>query len=227
MITLNEFAQMIEYGKLSEIPRAVQMLLYIGTPVPVIAREGIIAGLSEVGRKFAAQEYFLPEMLLAARAAKLAEQTLVTYGGQAGPQFSEKVLLGTVKNDLHDIGKNLVKMAMENARLCVVDLGVDVSAEQFVQAVEADEDIAFVGISALLTTTLPDMAKTVKALKSCSASDRLTILVGGAPVTAKFAKKIGADIYTDNAFEATSVVRQMLEDREVENVPIQNHDPAG
>lgn len=227
MITLNELAQMIEYGRLSEIPRAVQMLLCAGTPVSVIAREGIIAGLNEVGRKFAAQEYFLPEMLLAARAAKLAEQMLATCGGQMGPQFPTKVLLGTVKNDLHDIGKNLVKMAMENARLCVVDLGVDVSAEQFVQAVEADEDIAFVGISALLTTTLADMERTVKALKSCSAADRLTILVGGAPVTAKFAKKIGADIYTDNAFEAASVVQQMLENRKEKNVPIQDHNSAG
>lgn len=211
MTDLKQLALDIEYGRREPLSQEIQALLNQGCSVDTIVRDGIMSGLQEVGRKFAAQEYFLPEMLHAARAAKHAEQLLTERFGPIAPKYPQKIVLGTVQNDLHDIGKNLVKMAMQNLGMDVIDLGVDVSPEQFVRAVEADACVRFVGISALLTTTLPAMHQTVRALRACSASERICILVGGAPVTSEFARRIGADIYTKTAFEAAEAVRNLLE----------------
>lgn len=210
---MERFAKIVELGQTDQMRESLKRLLAENVPVDTIINDGIMPGLKEVGRKFSVQEYFLPEMLLATRAAKYASQILTDVCGAIQPRFAEKVLLGTVKNDLHDIGKNMVRMAMENCGLAVIDLGVDVSKEQFVQAAEENEQIAFVGISALLTTTLPAMQKTVEALKSSKAADRILVMVGGAPVTADFASKIGADIYTVEAFEAAQTVCDILRKR--------------
>lgn len=211
MTEMERLALDVEQGQSGKLEEDIRRLMAAGAGVDEIVRDGIMAGLHEVGRKFEIREYFLPEMLNAARAAKRAEQMLMEAYGRIPRKYHQKVLLGTVKNDLHDIGKNMVRMAMENIGLEVIDLGVDVGAGQFVQAAEADEEIAFVGVSALLTTTMPAMRDTVRALKSSSAAGRITILVGGAPVTKKFADKIGADIYTKTAFEAAEAVRAILE----------------
>ena len=208
-----QIADSVEYGRIDQIEEEVAALLDEGVPMDSILQQGIMAGMREVGRKFAAQEYFLPEMLRAARTVKRVEQAF-SRRSEAAPRYPEKVLLGTVKNDLHDIGKNLVQIAASNAGFRVVDLGVDVSAEQFVWAAEADEEIAFVGISALLTTTLGEMRRTVQALKASPAARRLTVFVGGAPVTAEFARTIGADVYTESAFEAAAAMCAIAEGRQ-------------
>lgn len=213
MTEMERFAKIVELGQKDQLPTSLKRLLADGVTVDAIINDGIMPGLKEVGRKFSVQEYFLPEMLLATRTAKYAGQLLTDVCGAIQPQFAEKVVLGTVKNDLHDIGKNMVRMAMENLGLSVIDLGVDVSKEQFVQVAEQDDQVAFVGISALLTTTLPVMRETVEALKASKAAGRIQIMVGGAPVTADFAAKIGADIYTAEAFEAAQTVRNILEKR--------------
>ncbi len=211
MKELETLAGLVENGRADEMQGEIQTLLDKGISMNEILQDGIMVGMREVGRKFAAQECFLPEMLRAARAVKRVEQSF-SRRTENTPCFAQKVLLGTVKNDLHDIGKNLVHIAISNAGFQVIDLGVDVSAEQFVQAAEADEEIRFVGVSALLTTTLDAMRATVKALKRCRAASRLTVLVGGAPVTGEFAKKIGADIYTENAFDAAEAIRAIAEE---------------
>ena len=211
MTELDHIAYLIENAHIDEIDQAVSKLLEQGVPTDIILQKGIMVGMQEVGRKFASQKIFLPEMLCAARTAKRLERVFSQYSTQIW-RYSQKVLLGTVKNDLHDIGKNLVHIAVENAGFEVVDLGVDVSPDQFVQAAEADEAIAFVGVSALLTTTMQAMRETVKALQCCRAASRLTILVGGAPVTDAFAKKLGA-IYTETAFDAAKTMQAITEER--------------
>lgn len=210
MYRLKQLQEAIETGDTVSVIPAVTALLEAGFPPEQVLQEAMMPALQEVGRRFESQSIFIPEMLMSARAFKLGSEALRERIGERDLFGKTKIVLGTVQNDLHDLGKNLVGLAMRGIGLSVVDLGVDVAPEAFVRAVEADEDVAFVGISALLTTTLPDMAKTVKALRACRASDRIRILVGGAPVTAKFARRIGADIYTDTAFEAAEAVRTLL-----------------
>lgn len=214
MYRLKELQEVIEAGDTSAVTPAVTALLEAGFPPEQILRDAMMPALQEVGRRFEDQSIFIPEMLTSARAFKIGSEALREQIGETDLFGKTKIVLGTVQNDLHDLGKNLVGLAMRGIGLSVVDLGVDVAPEAFVRAVEADEDVAFVGISALLTTTLPDMARTVKALRACRAADRIKILVGGAPVTAKFARRIGADIYTDTAFEAAEAVRALLLQKE-------------
>jgi len=211
MTQLEKLALDVEHGDAQTVCDRIRQLLDAGSSPADILRGGIMPGLQTVGEKFEAQEYFIPEMLRAARAAKLGSELLRSRFGQNIPISEKKMVLGTVRNDLHDIGKNLVVMAVEGAGIEVVDLGVDVSPEQFVRAAEQDPNVALVGVSALLTTTLPAMEQTVQALRASSAAGRITIFVGGAPVTAEFAKRIGADIYTETAFEAARTARAILD----------------
>jgi len=214
MTELEKLALDVEHGEAQAVCERIRRLLNEGCSPAELLRGGIMPGLQTVGEKFEAQEYFIPEMLRAARAAKLGSELLRSRLGQNVPVSAKKMVLGTVRNDLHDIGKNLVVMAVEGAGIEVVDLGVDVPAEQFVRAAEQDPDVALVGVSALLTTTLPAMEQTVRALRACKAADRITIFVGGAPVTESYAKKIGADIYTETAFEAARTARALLDQME-------------
>lgn len=211
MIELRQLSQIVEHGRSREVVACVKSLLQAGLSPEQIFQEGIIPGLSEVGKKFDQHEIFIPEMLLAARTVKLANEVMQTMWSPLLPRLGKRIVLGTVAGDLHDIGKNLVAQAMYSVGIGVIDLGVDVPAEQFVQAAEQDETVAFVGVSALLTTTLPAMTETVRALRTCRAAERIRILVGGAPVTQTFAKTIGADIYTETAFEAAKAARAVLE----------------
>lgn len=214
MTKLEILAQDIELGHAQAVCRTIRELLGEGVPPDDILRLGLMPGLQTVGEKFEAQEYFIPEMLRAARASKLGTELLRGSLPQRASVTGKKMVLGTVRNDLHDIGKNLVAMAVEGMGIGVVDLGVDVSAEQFVAAAERDPTVVLVGVSALLTTTLPAMEQTVRALRACRAAGRIRIFVGGAPVTQELAGKYGADVYTDSAFEAARAARRIIDEME-------------
>lgn len=214
MTDLAQLATMIEHGRIREIESFTRTLLSEGVTPETIVAEGFMPGMYEVGRKFDQQEYFITDMLMAARATKLGYAVIQEWLGSSLPVCKHKVIIGTVQGDLHDIGKNLVAMAMRSVGLEVIDLGVDVPKGQFVSAVITDEQVALVAISALLTTTLPAMKETVTALKQCPAGHRIRILVGGAPVTAAKAKQMGADVYTQTAFQAANAARDIIREME-------------
>lgn len=214
MADLKMLAAIIEDGRTAEVVACMEALLDAGFTPEQIVGEGVMPGLQEVGRKFGAQEIFLPEMLLAARTANLGNEYMRTRMNYVNPIGRHAVLLGTVAGDLHDIGKNLVGMAMRGIGVEVIDLGVDVPVSAFVKVVESNPNICFVGLSAILTTTLPAMRDTIAALRKSKAADRIKIMVGGAPVTAVLAEKMEADIYTETAFEAAQTVQKLLKTME-------------
>ena len=214
MPDLKSLANLIENGRLHEVEAYTRGLLCEGITPEVIVSEGFMPGMYEVGRKFDQQECFITDMLMAARATKLGYAVIQDWLGTALPVCNHKVIIGTVQGDLHDIGKNIVAMAMRSVGLEVVDLGVDVPPQQFVSMVLADPQVALVAISALLTTTLPAMRETVAKLKCCPAAGRIRILVGGAPVTAEKAKAMGADVYTQTAFQAANAAGEMIREME-------------
>lgn len=202
--------QIIEEGKVKQICPCIQALLDQGYDHQRIVQECVMPALETVGYRFETQQIYIPQMLLAARTVNVGNEYLKKKMDCLLPGSRYKVVIGTVKDDLHFIGKNLVAMSMRSVGIEVVDLGVDLSPEQFVYAAEQDPDVAIVAISALLTTTLPAMKKTVKALKNCRAADRIRIMVGGGPVTAQYAQSIGADLYTSSAYEAAMTARDLL-----------------
>jgi 5-methyltetrahydrofolate--homocysteine methyltransferase len=172
-----------------------------------ILDEGLIAGMDVVGKKFAKNEIFIPEMLFAARAMKAAMALLEPELVKAGVKPIGRFVVGTVKGDLHDIGKNLVAMMLKGAGFEVIDLGTDVSPQKFVEQAKAKQ-AQFVGMSALLTTTMPSMEQTIKALKAAGLPTK--VLIGGAPITQAYADKIGADGYAPNAAEAVEVAKRLV-----------------
>lgn len=214
MPDLKSLANLIENGRLHEVEAYTRGLLCEGITPEVIVAEGFMPGMYEVGRKFDQQECFITDMLMAARATKLGYAVIQDWLGTALPVCKHKVIIGTVQGDLHDIGKNIVAMAMRSVGLEVVDLGVDVPPQQFVCAVMADPKVALVAVSALLTTTIPAMRETVAQLKRCPAARRIRILVGGAPVTEEKAKAMGADVYTQTAFQAANAARDIIREME-------------
>ena len=214
MPDLKQLADLVESGRSNEVEAYTRGLLSEGVSPETIVAEGFMPGMYEVGMKFDRQQYFITDMLMAARAMKLGYAVIQDWLGTALPVCKYKVVIGTVQGDLHDIGKNLVAMAMRSVGLEVVDLGVDVPPQQFVGAVLADPKVALVAISALLTTTIPAMRKTVSLLKSCPAADRIRILVGGAPVTEEKARAMGADVYTKTAFQAANAARDIIREME-------------
>jgi len=187
----------------------VQATLEAGVSAADILYQGSIAAMTEVGRLFEEGEKFVPEMLISARAMKAGLAILRPHLVDAGIEPVGKVVLGTVKGDLHDIGKNLVGMMLEGVGFEVIDLGVDVTPEGFVEAVEAHRP-DFVGLSALLTTTMPGMRATVEALQEAGLRDRVMVMVGGAPVTQSFAEDIGADLYAPDASAAAGRAKTLL-----------------
>lgn len=222
MPDLKHLATLIENGQVREVDAYTRALLTEGVTPESIVAEGFMPGMYEVGRKFDQQECFITDMLMAARATKHGYAVIQEWMGTSLPVCKHKVIIGTVRGDLHDIGKNLVAMAMRSVGLEVVDLGVDVPSDQFVKAVMADSQVALVAISALLTTTLPAMQETVAALKQCPAASRIRILVGGAPVTAQKAKSMGADVYTETAFQAANAARDIIRGMEETRNEIDN-----
>ena len=176
-------------------------------PPKTILDEGLIAGMETIGKKFSRNEIFIPEMLFAARAMKAAMAVLEPELVKAGVKPVGRFLIGTVKGDLHDIGKNLVAMMLKGAGFEVIDLGSDVSPDRFVEQARA-KNVHFVGMSALLTTTMPAMEQTIKALKTSGLP--VKVLIGGAPITQAYADKIGADGYAPNAAEAVEVAKRLV-----------------
>ena len=177
-------------------------------PVELISR-WMITAMDEVGRRFEAQEYFVPELLLAGRAMKAALELLRPILASTGAQPTGRVVIGTVKGDLHDIGKNMVSSMLEGAGFEVLDLGIDVSPQKFIDAL-AGSNVNILALSALLSVTMPEMKNTIDALTAAGLRDRIKVMVGGAPVTRAFAEEIGADGYGENASSAVSVARALM-----------------
>ena len=174
----------------------------------LVLDRAMIPAMDEVGRLFEANEYFVPELLISARAMKAALELVKPLLAECGAEPVAKVAIGTVKGDLHDIGKNLVSAMLEGGGFEVIDLGVDVPPERFIQTVQ-EMGATIVALSALLTTTMPAMKTTIESLQQAGIRDRVKVIIGGAPVTRRYAEEIGADGYSDNANGAVSVAREL------------------
>ena len=201
MSVLKEISENLQKGKAKIVKELVQQTIDEGTDPEKILNEGLLAGMSVIGEKFKNNEVYVPEVLVAARAMNMGAQILKPHLAEAGVVASGKVCIGTVQGDLHDIGKNLVKMMMEGKGLEVVDLGTDVAPETFVQTA-IEQNCQVICCSALLTTTMGVMADVVKAAEAAGIRDKVKIMVGGAPVTDEYCKEIGADCYTVDAASA-------------------------
>ncbi len=177
-----------------------------------ILKEGMIAAMQEVGRRFEREEYYVPEMLIAARAMQEGMALLKPHLVQAEVQSAGLVITGTVQGDLHDIGKNLVGMMLEGAGFEILDLGTDVPPEQFVEAVQ-HHPADLVAMSALLTTTMPGMGTAIEALKAAGVREKVRVMVGGAPLTDGYARRIGADGYAPDASRAVDLARSLMTQR--------------
>ena len=196
-------------GEQKTVTEGVQAALNAKVDPSTILNQGMIAAMSEVGRLFECGEYYVPEMLIAARAMKAGLALLRPALTAANVQAIGKVVIGTVQGDLHDIGKNLVAMMLEGAGFEVVDLGVDVSPQKFVAAVKTHQP-NFVGLSALLTTTMPMMKMTMDALAEANVRRAVKVMIGGAPVTERYAREIGADIYSPDGSSAARRAKEAL-----------------
>ncbi|HNT78157.1 MAG TPA: corrinoid protein [Anaerolineae bacterium] len=206
---LEVIRQGIMEGDMSLTEEKVQEALDAGVAPGDILQEGLIAAMAEVGRLFEEGEYFVPEMLIAARAMKAGMVLLKPYLVAADVKPAGKVAAGTVKGDLHDIGKNLVCMMLEGAGFEILDLGVDVTPEKFVDAA-ANQGVDIIAMSALLTTTMPNMKATVEALKAAGVRDKVKVMIGGAPVTDAYAAEIGADGYGADASRAVAAAKHLM-----------------
>jgi len=195
-------------GQASEVESGVKAALAAGIDAEEILNKALIAAMNEVGQRFEAGDFFVPEMLVAARAMQSGLKYLKPYLAKADVKTAGKIAIGTVKGDLHDIGKNLVAMMLEGAGFEVVDLGVDVAPETFINAVKNGAQI--IGMSALLTTTMVSMESTIQALKAAGLRDKVKVMIGGAPVTQEYASRIGADAFAPEASSATRVARQLV-----------------
>lgn len=201
MTDLREISLQLQAGKAKIVKELVQQAIDEGIPVKQILEEGLLSGMSVIGEKFKNNEVFVPEVLVAARAMNMGAALLKPLLIEAGVKATGKVCIGTVKGDLHDIGKNLVKMMMEGKGLEVVDLGTDVAPETFVQAA-VEQNCQIICCSALLTTTMGAMAEVVKAVDAAGIRSKVKVMIGGAPVTDSFRQQIGADSYASDAASA-------------------------
>ncbi|MGO8757581.1 MAG: corrinoid protein [Terracidiphilus sp.] len=188
---------------------ATEEALAAGTPPMELIQQSMVPAMDEVGRLFEAEEYFVPELLLAGRAMKSAMELLKPLLAASGQRMAVRVIIGTVKGDLHDIGKNIVASMLEGGGFEVIDLGTDVAPESFVAAVN-ERRPQVVCMSALLTVTMPAMKLTIDALQTAGLRPQVKVLIGGAPVTQQYAKEIGADGYSENASGAVGLVRTLL-----------------
>ena len=209
MASIQEVANLVEKGKAKLIQAAVQEALDAGIPAMDILQQGMIGAMNVVGEKFQKNEIFVPEMLVAAKTMKKGVEVLRPHLSGDAMGSMGKFILGTVAGDLHDIGKNLVGMMIESAGFEVIDLGVDVPAEKFVETIKANPDCKIVGASALLTTTMDSLKNTVEVIKAANLG--VKIMVGGAPITQEFADQIGADAYTPDAGAAAVKAKEIAE----------------
>lgn len=207
MSILVEISENLQKGKAKIVKELVQKALDEGLSPEQILNEGLLHGMGIVGEKFKNNEVYVPEVLVSARAMNMGAQILKPHLAEAGVQATGKVCIGTVQGDLHDIGKNLVKMMMEGKGLEVIDLGTDVPAETFIQTA-IEQNCQVICCSALLTTTMNVMADVVKAAEAAGIRDKVKIMVGGAPVNQEFCDMIGADCYTVDAASAADAASE-------------------
>mgnify|MGYP001548606116 FL=1 len=205
MATADIFKAVLAYDE-AQAKSLTQAELDAGTDIETILNDGLISAMDDVGKKFSEGDLFVPEMLMAAQAMKAGLEILKPHLGSDSAANKGTVVIGTVKGDLHDIGKNLVSMMMEGAGFNVIDLGVDVDADKFVAAAK-ENGAAVVALSALLTTTMPAMEATVNAIKEAGIATKT--IIGGAPVTQAYADQIGADGYSDDAPGAVELARSL------------------
>lgn len=210
MAVVEEIYQCILDGDMNGAVGNTKKALEDGLNPADILNKGLIAAMAEVGRLFEEGEYFVPEMLIAARAMKASVAILKPKLLEADIKPLGKVVIGTVKGDLHDIGKNLVGMMLEGAGFEIIDMGTDVSSEKFIEAIK-EHSAEFIGMSALLTTTMPAMRTTIEALKEAGLRDQVSVMIGGAPVTQKFANEIGADLYAADGPSAARKAKETIE----------------
>ena len=205
---LQQISLKLQAGKARDVKALVQQAIDEGIPAHEILEKGLVAGMNVIGEKFKNNEVFVPEVLVAARAMNMGASLLKPLLAAEGVKATGKVCIGTVKGDLHDIGKNLVKMMLEGKGLEVIDLGTDVAPETFINTAR-DEHCQLICCSALLTTIMGAMADVVEAAKDAGIRDQVKIMVGGAPVTEAFCKQIGADAYTPDAATVAEVAVQL------------------
>ena len=210
MEIFNQLQQTVATGKRVEVKRLLEEGIQAGLSAKDLLEQGLIPGMDLVGARFKRNEVFVPEMLIAARAMKEALALLEPHLVKAGIKPKYTAVLGTVQGDLHDIGKNLVGMMWKGANFDVVDLGVNVAPEKFAAAVE-EKNPQIVGLSALLTTTMPAMKETVRRIRTGAVGASVKIVIGGAPVTQEYADEIGADGYSPDAASAVDLARNLLE----------------
>jgi len=207
MADLKALADAIIKGDQNSAVEITRSAINEGTEAKAILNSGLIAGMDVVGARFKKNEVHIPEVLISARAMKMAMELLEPELAKAGVEPIGRFLIGTVQGDLHDIGKNLVAMMLKGAGFEVIDIGVDISAEKFVQHAK-DSAVHLIGMSALLTTTMPGMEKAIKALRQAGVSAK--IMIGGAPVTQNYADKIGADGYAADAASAVDTAKTLV-----------------
>ncbi|HET7768497.1 MAG TPA: corrinoid protein [Chloroflexota bacterium] len=210
MAALAELSEAIINGNAPKAKEAAERALSDGVDPMAIVNQGLLPGMAVVGDRFKRNEYYIPEVLLSARAMKGALALVQPLLGATSYQPLGTVVVGTVKGDLHDIGKNLVSMMLEGAGFKVVDLGVDVSPEKFIAAVQ-EHSAQIVGLSALLTTTMVNMRTTIDAFTAAGVRDSVKVIVGGAPVTQRWADEIGADGFAADAASGVDVARALLD----------------
>ena len=208
MEILQKIGESLQRGEHEQVAELTRQAIDAGLPATQILNDGLMAGMAVVGQRFGAHEIFLPELLLAARAMNAGIDLLkpLFLGGEMPTQG--KVVIGTVKGDLHDIGKNLVGIMLKGAGYEVIDVGSDVAADVFVDAAEA-EGASVVGLSALLTTTMTGMKEVVELVKARGLQDKIKVIVGGAPLSKAFAEEIGADAYGYDAGNAVELVKEL------------------
>ncbi|MGQ9682692.1 MAG: corrinoid protein [Anaerolineae bacterium] len=209
MVDLKQIYEYTVNGNAAKVKELTQQALDEGVPPGEIVTKYLIPAMGEVGDRFERNEFYVPELLIAARAMQGALSLIKPLLSESDIQSAGKVAIGTVKGDLHDIGKNLVAMMLQGAGFEIVDLGVDVAPDKFVQAVK-DSGAQVVALSALLTTTMPAMKTTIEALKAAGLRDKVKVIIGGAPVTQRYADEIGADGYAPDANSAVRKTKELL-----------------
>jgi 5-methyltetrahydrofolate--homocysteine methyltransferase len=207
--SIQEIYDNVITGKRDVVSPKVQEALDMELSPEEILNQGLIAAMQEVGDRFERGEFYVPEMLIAARAMQAGLAILKPFLAEQGIKTAGTVVIGTVKGDLHDIGKNLVAMMLEGAGFDIIDLGTDVPPEKFAQAIR-EHDAQIVGMSALLTTTMQNMQSTIEAIEDLGVRESVKIVIGGAPVTDTFAKEIGADGYAPDASRAVNIAKNLL-----------------
>jgi len=209
MIDKGKIYKILSQGKTKEMKKLIQDLLGTDETPEDILKEGLIPAMDEIGVQFKNGEIYIPEVLIAARSMHAGMSILKPILSKSTGSMAGKIIVGTVKGDLHDIGKNLVIMMLEGGGFEVVDLGIDVSADQFLKAIKEHQP-QVVGMSALLTTTMNEMKVSINAIKEAGFQKQVKTIVGGAPLSEKFAKEIGADGFAPDAASAVTVVRSLL-----------------